>query len=288
MAPPADLLRIPSRAPYDLFYSIWLPLAARLSPGTAWLAGTGLATALLLLPWWGRPAPERRPPASVVDQERCTGCEQCWLDCPYDAIDMVQKADSIKGIVAQVTPERCVSCGICAGSCAPMFVGPPGRTGRDQLARAGVEARERGLRSSDVVVIACDKAAPLEGAFPPGVYIYPVSCAGSAHTSVVELFLRQGAGGVAIVACPRRDCWNREGPKWLEERLYHDREAELQARVDRGRVRLIHAGAGEARPARRAVDDFRAEILALAAQVGAEEADLVRVCREPVDEAVAP
>ncbi|NIP82298.1 MAG: hydrogenase iron-sulfur subunit, partial [Gemmatimonadetes bacterium] len=53
------------------------------------------------------------------------------------------------------------------------------------------------------------------------------------HTSVIEYLVRAGAGGVMVVACPPRDCWNREGVTWLEERVYNEREAELKDRVDR-------------------------------------------------------
>src|SRR3970040_2168756 len=69
-----------------------------------------------------------------------------------------------------------------------------------------------------------------------GAPVLPVDCAGSLHTSVVEYLVRSGAGGVLIVACPPRDCQNREGPKWLEQRLYHEREAELKDRGGRPRA----------------------------------------------------
>ena len=47
---------------------------------------------------------------------------------------MVAREDDRPTLIARVDPARCVSCGICAGSCAPMGIGPPGRSGRDQLA----------------------------------------------------------------------------------------------------------------------------------------------------------
>ena len=110
-----------------------------------------LALVVVLVPLWTRPRPEARPAKSVVNERACTGCEQCMLDCPFDAITMVERTDGRAGMVARVNPDRCVSCGICIGSCAPMAIGPVGRTGRDQLAllRAFVE-RER-PRARDVV-----------------------------------------------------------------------------------------------------------------------------------------
>lgn len=279
MAPPADLQRLPGRVPLDLFFGFWVPLA-RAVPAWASLGAMGvLGLALLAVPWLARPRPERRPEPSVVDERLCTGCVQCSLDCPWEAITMLPRADGRAELVARVDPERCVSCGICAGSCAPMGVGPPGRTGRDQLA---------GLRADDpsydggVVVVACQRGAAAWGeAEIEGSPVHPVQCVGNLHTSIVEQTLKAGAGGVLVLGCPPRDCWGREGGKWAEERLFHDREAELHRRVDRRRVRLEWVAAGERRRAREQVRLFAAEIAALDRGAGLDEVEPVREC-EPV------
>ena len=83
------------------------------------------------------------------------------------------------------------------------------------------------------------------------------------HTSVVEYLLRSGVGGVLVVGCPPRDCRNREGPKWLEERLYNDREAELKSRVDKRRVRVTYAAQRERYLVREALTVFRSDISAI-------------------------
>src|SRR5690606_27562306 len=101
------------------------------------------------------PATGVRPPPSVVDERLCTGCEQCSRDCPYEAITMVPRKDGRAGLVAQVDDALCVSCGICAGSCAPMVVGPPGRSGRDQLAGVKEFIARVKPHADEVVVVAC-------------------------------------------------------------------------------------------------------------------------------------
>ncbi|HRP07332.1 MAG TPA: hydrogenase iron-sulfur subunit, partial [Gemmatimonadales bacterium] len=77
---------------------------------------------------------------------------------------------------------------------------------------------------------------------------------------VVELLIRGGASGVLIAGCPPRDCLGREGPKWLRERLYNDREAELQPRVDRRRVRTVTFAPGALTEALEAHDSFAAAV----------------------------
>lgn len=281
--PPADLFALPGPAPYDWFYAFWVPLARAVSPGA--LLGLGLVAlaAGLSIPWVARPRLARRPPPSMVDERLCTGCEQCYLDCPYEAIAMVGRSDAAltgkSAQVARVDPSLCVSCGLCAGSCAPMGVGPAGRTGRAQLAvvRDFIVAHRP---AGDVVLVACERGAGGAGERSTfdGALVYPVSCGGNLHTSVVEYLLRAGAGGVLIVSCPPRDCWNREGPRWLEARLFHEREAELRERVDRRRVRLVYAGMGERGLLRAALATFRADIQALEATAAETDIDLERLC----------
>lgn len=280
MAPPADLFRTPSRAAYDVFFAFFLPLTADLSPLIVWVAGSGVAVLLVLVPVWSRPKPGHAPAPSYVDEHLCTGCEQCYLDCPYEAISMISRKDERSTLVAHVDPALCVSCGICAGSCAPMGVGPPGRTGRDQLSGVRGFVAERRPGSHDVVLISCTRSAVGSAEFE-GSPVLPVTCAGNLHTSVIEYLIRSGAGGVLVAACPPRDCWSREGPKWLEQRVYHDREAELQERVDRRRVRLLFAAERERTEVREALSAFRGEIVALALSEAEGTVDVDRECEVP-------
>jgi coenzyme F420-reducing hydrogenase delta subunit len=108
-----------------------------------------------------------------------------------------------------------------------------------------------------------------------------VSCAGTVHTSVVEYLVRAGWGGVLVVSCPPRDCWNREGAVWLEERVYNGREAELKERVDRRRVRVAYAGEGETLRVAAALQAYRQDLAALEAARGEEDIVLDVACETP-------
>jgi len=288
LGPAADLFRLPQRAPFDLFYSGWLPLTRNLSAGLVWLVGGTLAAIFVATPWWigGRSRRVESMQPSVVNQRTCDACRTCYLDCPYEAIDMVVRTDGRPGLVARVDPALCVSCGICAGSCAPMGVGPPKRTGRYQVAAVEQFIADHTLGSDDIVIIGCSSGAGniTRGTTFDGACIFPVDCAGSMHTSVVEYLVRSGVGGVLIVSCPPRDCWHREGPKWLEQRLYHGREAELKERVDRRRIRLAHAGLAEPYLVRQVLAEFRRELAALEVASAEEDIALSIECAAPVEE----
>jgi ferredoxin len=278
MSPEADLLRLPGRAEYDVFFSAWLPLSRSLPAWAVVLGVTAGGLLLLLVPWLLRPAAAHRPLPSVVNERSCTGCEQCVMDCPYEALAMTERGDGRPGLVALVDPDLCVSCGICAGSCAPMGVGPPGRSGRDQLQRLREWLPALGPGPEEVVVVACRRGAGGVAAAKQldGAAVMGVDCVGSLHTSVIEGLLRGGAAGVLVASCPGRDCWNREGAKWLEARMFEEREAELQARVDRRRVRLVYASAMEAAVVRAELRAFRESLPVL--QDAGDEVDLLALC----------
>ncbi len=288
LGPPARLDALLGRVDLDLFYSFWLPASRALGPGEAWLMLGIASLALLCAPLWTRPRSSARPPPSLGDEHLCTGCDQCTLDCPYEAIAMVPRpAPRGAGAerFARVDPGLCVSCGICSASCAPMAVGPPGRTGRDELALVRAFVAATPLLVGDVVVAACRcatgrlaDASELEGA-----PMLAFSCAGNVHTSAVELLLRAGASGVFVWSCPPRDCWFREGPHWLEQRLHHGREAELRESVDRRRLRIAYAGEGEARLVRRELVDFRRETAALAHPNAQESLELATECERSAE-----
>lgn len=287
MAPKANPFVLPAEIPVDLFFAFWMPVTRDLGPGAALTTIAAAAGALLLVPLVAARRGAAAPAPSRVDEEICTGCLQCSLDCPYEAIEMIERTTSRSELVARVDPSLCVSCGICAGSCAPMGVGPPGRTGRDQVARVQAFLAGSDRRSGHVVAICCVHGAAVSSPAleAEGAAVYRVDCAGNLHTSVIEILLRGGAGGVLVLACPPRDCWNREGAHWLEERVYHDREAELQARVDRARVRIAHASAGERQHAVTALRRFAADIATLGVPAADRTIEVDAVC-EPEEPAV--
>jgi ferredoxin len=241
LAPEASLLHVERQVPADLFFAFWLPWANALPPWLAWTGAIGTFGVALIIPLVTSRPRTGVWALSIVDERHCTGCNQCPQDCPWDAITMIPREGAQgaqSALVARVNPRRCVSCGVCAGSCAPMGVGPAGHTGRDQIASVRDTYAASSLRALRPVAICCEHAAPefLSPIRERGAEVRLVPCAGNLHTSVIELALRAGVPGVMIFSCPPRDCRAREGPKWLHERMFNDREAELQTRVDRMRV----------------------------------------------------
>ncbi|MEX2284223.1 MAG: hydrogenase iron-sulfur subunit [Gemmatimonadota bacterium] len=277
MAPPADLLLLPSHVPTDWFFAFWLPLTQRLPAWTVWLLSTVLVAFSLAIPWVTRRRAQPLDTPAEVNQRVCTGCEQCVKDCPYEAIEMVARTDGRPGLVARVDAALCTSCGICIGSCPPMAIGPSGETGRTQLAEVKAFLAEQQPTAHDVVMVGCAWSAARAEAEQCGARFLSVPCIGAMHSSTVEMLLRSGAGGVLVVACPEHDGRTREGVTWTRERLFDGRKADLKERVDRRRIRLVQATIGEQAQLHNAAHTFSEEINALADENAAF--DIIGICK---------
>ena len=289
LGPPANPFHLASATPTDLMAAWWLPLSERFAPARAWTVLGLLGAALLFVPrLTRRPRVDRYAP-SVVDPRSCTGCTQCVQDCPWDAISMVPRDDDRPTLVALVNSERCVSCGICAGSCAPMGVGPAARTGRDQLATLRGEILPALARAGTTPLVAvCCAQAPrgfVSALSARGAFVHTVSCVGNLHSSVIEILIRSGVRGVVVCQCPARNCEGREGPKWLQARVYEDREAELKPRVDRRRIRLLTVAPGTVASAIAEFESFERELGGMTRPEGDGATELDLTCdRDSVGE----
>ena len=279
LGPQADFFTRPAEVATDWFYLFWIPWFSPFEPLTVWAGIVAVALLLGSAPLWTRPPSASQPAPSVTNPLLCTGCFQCSIDCPFGAIDMIEIPQRDHP-VAQVDPNLCVSCGICAGSCAPMAVGPPGRTGRNAVAQVRDFIETHPAHASEVVVVACARGAGGVSSEEriDGALVYPMQCAGNLHTSVIELLIRSGAPGVLVATCPPRDCWGREGTHWLEQRIHHGREAELRESLDRRRLRVVHVGEAERGALRRELESFRQSLRDLAATTPESDVEIETEC----------
>lgn len=163
-----------------------------------------------------------------------------------------------------------------------MGVGPPRRTGRDQLEDVRSFISRVSPRQDRVVIVGCANSAACRSKGPAlDADVFPVSCVGALHTSVIEYLIRAGAGGVMVVSCPPRDCWNREGVTWFEERAFQQREAELKDRVDRRRLRVVYAAEMESRSLARKLASFHDDLETLGAAPAEAGIEIEAVCVAP-------
>lgn len=57
--------------------------------------------------------------ATVVDTERCKGCNLCVVACPLDVLELTSKEVNKKGchFAREVKDDTCIGCAACATVC---------------------------------------------------------------------------------------------------------------------------------------------------------------------------
>lgn len=256
--PRADPARLPVDLPLDWFYLGVYPFFTALPAGVIWLVLALGAALLVAVPWIG--ASRRPEPVSLV-LPRCNACARCYEDCPYEAISMRPRTDGRPyDRQAQVEAERCVSCGICVGSCSTAALLLP------EASTIGILTEIRKRRSIAIpkrldpatVVVCCERAIPADMVREARPWMKPIAvpCIGAIHPLIIEQTLRAGAAGVFLVACPEGDCHDRVGNQWLTDRLAGRREPYLKRAVDRSKVRLVGFSAAQTAEAIAEIERF--------------------------------
>lgn len=249
LGPAADGLTLGDRAAYDVFYTAWVPLATRLSPAAAWAVSLAIALLPLSVPIWWRPRREARGEPSHHNPLACTGCGQCAIDCPFEAIEMVPNTTG-RGSqeLASVNASRCVGCGLCAGSCDQLAIGPPSRDGHAQVRAVKLIAASADPQAFALVHCRHDGVGEQLAGRLRGrghrVAMIETDCAGALHALAVQQ-LAALHRGVFVLACPPHRCRSREGVGLALERLLQGRHPELKHPLDATRVRFASGGAAD-------------------------------------------
>ena len=119
-APPADFNVALDAIDLDMLFASPQYLAfTGWGSAAVWLLVFAVPLGLLALPYLQKKA--MRGQYAHVVFENCTGCSMCYQDCPYEAIQMVdrEKNDGTRfKRMAVVDAGRCANCGLCVGACA--------------------------------------------------------------------------------------------------------------------------------------------------------------------------
>jgi coenzyme F420-reducing hydrogenase delta subunit/NAD-dependent dihydropyrimidine dehydrogenase PreA subunit len=246
---PAQMTAIAEGFTMDWWYLFPMPLIDRLSAGALWgllIIGSGIS---LAIPWLL--AQKRKQPALVVPS-RCNECKKCYTDCPYEAIEMIERTDGNDRYLTQasVIDSKCVACGICAGSCDTVGIGLDWFSSIEQRRLLGSwlkEAEQAGETAHIAFVCAESAGAGLEidsvtglCAELPGYRALRIPCAGWLQPLMIERVIRQGARGVLVVSCPPDRCGYREGAEWERQRIEGLREPALRVdKLEPGQVQLV-------------------------------------------------
>ncbi len=240
MLPFARLDRLPGAVQLDPLYLFIIPAERNGIAGGVALGLLALTVVVVAVPWLSL---KRKKTVPVhIDNNLCIGCTKCAADCPYTAITMQPRTDGkIHKFIAVADLDRCVSCGVCVGSCDVMAISV-GALAYHNLWEAAEKriaaARARTPSGNVTVVYTCERHAdhgarsyrnPI-GAAPTAelVEVIAVPCVASAPPDLIGRSLDLGATEARVVGCPPGDCARREGNVWTEGRLTRTRLPRLR------------------------------------------------------------
>lgn len=237
-AAPADLSTLIKSVPMDALYLGFLPLIEVWGNIVFWGLAIFVGGTLFLLPWLA--SGRDLGPAIVTDAD-CTGCNICYAECPYDAIQLVARQDD-SGFqkLALINNQQCTACGICVGACPENAVALKGGYDGAQIFQTvkGALHTEKKEGRSVTVLFASHRDQAL-GGIPQKLHANgssPVAVSNWDHmSSVVTAVLPSasavniewvkalkaaGARDVVILSNPYDDALNREDAHWILNRLH--------------------------------------------------------------------
>ncbi len=242
---PADLSQLIQSVPMDAFYLGFLPLIDLWGNLIFWGLAILVGGSLFLLPWL---ASGRNPGPATVTDPKCTGCNICYAECPFDAIRMNDRDDS-SGYhkLAIINNDQCTGCGICVGACPTDAIDLKGGYSGEQVFGAvkGALSQEKQNGNPVTVLFASHRDEAL-GGLPAELNISggnaPVAVAtvgGKESARVITAVLPSisavniewiktlhtaGARDVVLLSHPYDDGVYREDAHWILNRL-HSRPA---------------------------------------------------------------
>jgi len=247
----AQMLQTPDTFTMDWWYLLPVWIVDRLSGGVFWGIFLIAGAVLYTLPFWKI---GKKKEAALVTESKCNACQKCFHDCPYDAISMVARTDDMNFEArALVDPDKCVSCGICAGSCNSAGIGVPYLPVFD-VRRHLESMMERDDPSIDGqwYAFVCGESVSLNVDTTtarcselPGYRVRTLPCIGWVHMLTLERLVKKGAAGVLLAACGDETCKYREGVTWTRDRLAGTRPPYFRVeKADPNKVRLVTLESG--------------------------------------------
>ena len=234
----ADLSTLIQSVPMDALYLGFLPLIDVWGNVVVWGLAIFAGGTFFLLPWLAR---GRDLGPALVTDAKCTGCNICYAECPFDAIRMVARSDDTGyQKLAVITNAQCTGCGICVGACPVDAIDLKGGYNGEQIFSAVKGALHRAMKEgSPVTVLFASHRDQALGGIPAKLHANgsaPVSVsewddssrvvtavlpsASAVNIEWVKALNNEGARDVIILSNPYDDALNREDAHWILNRLH--------------------------------------------------------------------
>jgi heterodisulfide reductase subunit A len=197
---------------------------------------------------------------SEVNPDICIGCESCYQECPFQAVEMVGEGEKRK---ARIIEAACKGCGVCAGACPSGAVTARGFT--DEMILAQIDEALAANAAEKIVAFCCnwcsyagaDFAGVSRLQYPPAVRIIRTMCTGRVHPKFILHAFEQGAGQVLVSGChPPGDCHYVAGNLRAQARIEKLKPKLAKKGIDPGRLRLEWISATEGKIFQRVIQEM--------------------------------
>ncbi len=222
-----------------------------------------------------------------VDEAACFACGTCIEVCPYHAVERVSGLVTVPDPMAhgqtlivhkefaQVNPNLCMACGLCASSCLASCITLDGYTDAQIDAQARALDWRPGLALSTdggprLLVLVCnwsiraDADTAILDEPPPGVRVVRVPCSGRITPTFLVTALQKGADGVLVIGCQPGECHYQQGNLVEQARLALTRNFLDLLGLEAQRIRFAWMPTQSRGALPRLLDEMRDELAQLA------------------------
>jgi heterodisulfide reductase subunit A2 len=156
-----------------------------------------------------------------VDPDLCNSCGLCAKVCPYNAITV----DTQAKLPAKVTEAACSGCGTCAAECPKQAITMNHFT--DLQIEAQIDAILDKDAADQILIFACNwcsyAGADFAGVsrlhYPPNTRLIRTMCSGRVHEKFIWRAFERGAPVVLVSGCHIGDCHYISANHWTERRV---------------------------------------------------------------------
>lgn len=220
--PPAQMSYLPTQTTFDWYYYFGYYFMKVSSINMNWIYLIVSGVFLACIPFIFK---RKDNPPVHIDLDACDGCNLCAFDCPYEAIDMMNKNGERKAILS---PDKCVGCNICIGSCHTHAI--------SHELFPSLDLQTNGNKT-DVALFSCSYFPEPEIPQDLNVQHYRVPCIGSVYPRDVQEMLDNNTHKVALLSC--EDCYYRLGKTWTVNRFTRKRAPLFSKKYDASNVKLF-------------------------------------------------
>lgn len=183
-----------------------------------------------------------------VDPDKCTFCGICAKACPYNAITVDRK----KKIPAHVTSAACAGCGNCVAECPENAIAMHHFTDDQIIAQIDSILKEE--TENRILVFACnwcsyagaDFAGISRLQYPANARLIRTMCSARVSEKFIWHGFEKGAPVILVSGCHIGDCHYIDANHWTERRVkkVHKKMEKLDIRKERLQLEWISAAEG--------------------------------------------